>query len=179
MSLEEEVIALTLAKEEAGQLHRVNELEGQVVLLEDVVARKDAELKEVLQRLSSEEAAEKARQTSNYLGAQARENAERLREENTFLSNVIRRYEQKTMDLESQLDVLSRAKDEADANRKELKTSRAALADAQAAVADFREREILELERTRQLQEAIIEASEQVAEHRQAAESAALLLRAY
>merc|ERR1711966_559731 len=158
---------------------RLNELEGQLLLLEDSVSRKDAELNDLKLRRAAEESERLALKKSQRLNQQALADAEKLRIENAFLSGVVSRFEKKTMGLERQLETLSEVKAQAEAKEKEAAARKEELQVVQAEAEMQQEREHAAALRTSALEQANAESIERLEEQQQAAESAALPLRDY
>lgn len=189
MDLEEEIVSLTLAKRDyevespefarEGSRHgsssgRVNELEGQVALLDDIVAQKDGELKELRQQLRNcRECREDAEQQDTGLRAEVQQ----LKERDAFLSGLVARFEEKTMKLEQQVSELASARHEAKICAEQAAVQQEELRAARSEAAELREEKQAAHTRTAELLRANAAAAETIEEHRQAAESSALALR--
>mmetsp|Transcript_44333 Transcript_44333/g.77853 ORF Transcript_44333/g.77853 Transcript_44333/m.77853 type:complete len:544 (-) Transcript_44333:21-1652(-) len=190
MDLEEEIVSLTLAKRDSAVetkqvfasdfkqdgelLVRINELEGQVALLDDVAAQKEGELRELEEQLRiCRERREDARQQDSDLRAEV----EGLKDRDVFLSGLVARFEEKTMKLECQVGELTAAKEEAESRTQQATIRQEELEAAQAEAAELRQEKQTAHSKTAELLEANASAEERIEEQRQAAESTALALR--
>jgi len=210
MQLEEEIVALTLAKQAAEAraagvmdlsgrfalegggrssqassladvatqaqddlILRVNDLEGQMALLEEAVVGKDTELEVLRARVEAAEAEASSRSACRIPDHTVE--LEELRQRSEFLSGVVSRFEKKTMGLQEELDAqVVRGQEaiakQAAAHQEELRAARdeaaKLLAARQAAEAQAAE-----------LAAAKAETAERLAEQREATESANLAMR--
>lgn len=180
--------SLPLACPTAQRLQaRVVELEGSLALAEDAAARRVAELHEELRALRVPQTPpaaasavpggpEPLAQEEEGTEAAAAE-AEQLREQNGFLSSLVARFEEKTMDLEGRLAAASSAKELAEARARRATLRRDEVQAAKGETSALREALQEAQARASQLQEAAMQAAELVDEQRQAAESAWVALR--
>lgn len=164
---------------------RLNDLEGQLAVQEDTLARRDQEIRNLraqLGALGPQHAADAARRRAEVEGL--RQSKEELRRRNEFLTAIVSRFEGKTIGLQRQLDDMSAARREAEARAQGEEAAareaallreacRAAEAEAGSRAEGLREAEAL----ARELRAAHEEALASAAENREAAESAGVVIR--
>mmetsp|Transcript_13407 Transcript_13407/g.37063 ORF Transcript_13407/g.37063 Transcript_13407/m.37063 type:complete len:527 (-) Transcript_13407:99-1679(-) len=190
MALEEELAVLTLAKRDAEAqvqagacagppklttnsaaqtpedllARRAEELEDLAANLEELLAGRDAELAEARARLADAEAQARSARECGRASAALEAEVEQLRQRNGFLTGLVARFEQKTMDLEGRLAALTSARRAAAAHAEEATAElRAELREAQSVAAEG--------------QEAVLAVRERLGEQREASEGAAVALR--
>jgi len=127
MALEEELAGLTLAQREAlaastpaasvaaetqtqAEFSQVLELEGQIALLEESLAGKESEIQALWEEQKLREASPSNKPR---IPVELLDEVQGLREKNSFFSDLVARFEEKTMFLEKQVKAVSRAEQDA------------------------------------------------------------------
>jgi len=154
-----------------------NELEGQIAVYEDALAKRDHELRKLQARLKiAEERGQGAAGSEAEAKAQRQANDE-LRRRNEFLDGIVSRFERKTMVLEQQVAKLSRRESELEARAKAADRLQLELNESKSELEARRKAEEEASARHDRLLSEQQRLLEKCAEHQQASEGAQIKLK--